>query len=254
MNYERPYYEDLNYRPLLFYVIFGVKDEELTVSRERHQVDAFPDGLEFMMYNKSEHSEYMSSMLGGTLGEVLDERNHDLYEAVCNTDRWAVIRGEVQQDEDLHYMRNAIGFVQALVESGAVGVLDLQTFNLYTAQEWTDHIFMPEFHPYAHVDVLVSETEDGACWVHTRGMRKFGRPDIGVEGVLKGELDNAVEVVQQLLYYGVLGAFFSRPVKLHTNSERTYIVRPGFVEDFDNPDYNNSYYRISWADCELVSE
>ena len=254
MGYERPYYEDLNYRPLLFYVIFGVKDEELTISRERHQVDAFPDGLEFMMYDKSEHSEYMSSMLGDPLGEMLDETNHDLYETVQNTDRWAVIRGEVQQDEDLSYMRNVIGFVQALVETGAVGVLDFQTFSLYSAQEWMDNIFMPEFHPYAHVVVLVSETEDGSLWVHTRGMRKFGRPDIGVEGVAKGELDNAVEVVQQLLYYGALGAFFSRPVKLHTNSEQTYIVRPDFVEDFDNLDYNNSYYRILWADCELVAE
>ena len=31
MNYERPYYEDINYHPLMFYVIFGAKEEELVI-------------------------------------------------------------------------------------------------------------------------------------------------------------------------------------------------------------------------------
>ena len=37
MNFERPYYEDINYHPLMFYVIFGAK-EELEISRERHKI------------------------------------------------------------------------------------------------------------------------------------------------------------------------------------------------------------------------
>ena len=48
MDYERPYYEDLNYHPLLFYVVFGVEDEELSVSRERHHMDEFPEGLDMI--------------------------------------------------------------------------------------------------------------------------------------------------------------------------------------------------------------
>lgn len=33
MNCERPYYRDSNCRPFLCYVMFGVKNEELRVSR-----------------------------------------------------------------------------------------------------------------------------------------------------------------------------------------------------------------------------
>lgn len=29
MEFERPYYEDLNYHPFLFYAIFGVEDGRL---------------------------------------------------------------------------------------------------------------------------------------------------------------------------------------------------------------------------------
>ena len=45
MNYERPYYEDINYHPLMFYVVFGAKEEELEISRERHNRDEIPEGL-----------------------------------------------------------------------------------------------------------------------------------------------------------------------------------------------------------------
>ena len=252
MNYERPYYEDLNYRPLLFYVIFGVKNEELNVSREKHHVDAFPEGLDFMFYNKSEHSEYMSSLIGGSLGDILKEDNSTLYEAIQNTDTWAVIRGEVQDDTDLGYMRNTIGFIQALLETGAIGVLDLQTFSLLTPKKWTETIFSKEFNPYDHVVILASEMEDGSLWLHTRGMRKFGRPDISVEGIKNDAVDNAVQVINQMIHYGALGAFFSRPTKFNIHTGLSYVVQPSFIDDMENPDFNNSYYRVSWEECEVI--
>ena len=252
MSYERPYYEDLNYRPLLFYVIFGVKNEELNVSKERHHVDTFPESLDLIFYNRSEHSEYMSSLIGGSLGEILKEDNPVLYEEIKNADTCAVIQGEVQNDVDLNYMRNAVGFVQALLETGAVGILDLQTFSLLTPQEWTENIFLKEFDPYDHVVILASEMGDGSFWFHTRGMRKFGRPDISMEGVDKDAVDNAVQVVNQMIYYGALGAFFSRPTKFNIHTGLAYIIKPNYIDDMDDPDFNNSYYRVSWHECEVI--
>lgn len=251
MDYERPYYEDLNYPPLLYYVIFGVTGEDMSVSRERHHVDAIPEGLDCISYNREEHDEYMSSMLDGVLGEMLDEGNHDLYETVKNTDKWVVLRGEMKQDADLNYMRNVIGMIQATLESGALGVLDLQTFSLFSPQEWTDKIFSQEFDPYKHVVILASVAEDDSLWLHTRGMRKFGRPDISMEHVDQKQIEDAAQVIDQLIYYGVLGAFFSRHTKVHTHNGLSCVVKPQFVDDFDNPDFNNSYFRILWEECEL---
>lgn len=254
MDYERPYYEDINYHPLLFYVVFGVEDEELNVSKERHHVDEFPEGLDMIFYKKSEHGEYMDSMLGGTLGEILREDDPALYEAVRNVEGWAVIQGEVRQDADLNYMRNVIGFVQALVEKDGVGVLDLQTFTLYSAKEWTDNIFSKEFDAYDHAVILASQMGDGSVWLHTRGMRKFGRPDMSMEDVPSEDVEHAVQIVNQMIHYGALGVFFSQPTKLHTHTGRTYIVKADFVEDFEDPDFNNSHYKILWKECQLVEQ
>ena len=252
MGFERPYYEDLNYRPLILYVIFGVNGEELSVSRERHHVDNFPDGLDLISYNRSEHNEYMTELIGGTRGKILNEDNHALYDTIQNTEQWVVIQGKVIQDADLNYMRNVIGFVQALIETGAVGVLDVQTFKLFTPEEWTNNIFTKEFNPYDHATILVSTMEDDAVWLHTRGLRKFGRPDISIVGVGDDELEHAAQVINQMIYYGALGVFFSKPTKLHTHSGLTYVVNASYIDDLDNPDFNNSYYHILWKDCCLV--
>lgn len=39
---NREYYKDIDYKPFLFYVIFGVSAEELQVSRKKHHIDEFP--------------------------------------------------------------------------------------------------------------------------------------------------------------------------------------------------------------------
>lgn len=249
MGYERPYYTDLNYHPLLFYVIFGVKDEKLVVSRKKHNVDGFPEGLSCSYCRKSENGEYMESVIGGDLGGVMKKSNHTLYEKIKCADKWAIISGEAVQDNDLNYMRNVIGYIQAFMENGAFGVLDLQTFTLYTPDEWKNKIFLREFSPYDHVVILTSEENDG-MWLHTRGMRKFGRPDISVENVGKNDVEEVAQVINQMIYYGALGIFFAQPTKLHTYSGNAYIVRPEFVNDFDNVDFNNAYYRIDWQECE----
>lgn len=255
MSYERPYYNDRKMRPYLYYVVFGVSAGELTVSRERHHVDCFPEGLDFIQLKKPENEAYMNDLLGGALGNILRKANPELYERIMETRRWAVIRGEISQDSDLHYMRNAVGFVQALVESGAEGVLDLQTLSLFSSQEWTDKIFSPDFDPYAHAVILVSEGEkEGTFWLHTRGLRKFGRPDISMKQVPENETELCAQVVNQMIYYSALGAFFERPVKLHTSNGMTCVVNPVFIDDPENPDFNNSYYKISWHECVLESE
>ena len=249
MNCERPYYKDLNSRPFLFYVIFGVKNEELKVSRGRHHVDGFPDGLELVFCDREKNDAYMQSLLGDSLGKIFNREKHDLYESVKTTDQWAVIRGEVCEDADLDYIQNVIGLIQALIDNGAIGVLDLQTLSLYASEEWSNKFFEQEFNPYDHVTILASEMEEELMWLHTRGMRKFGRPDIGVRKVSASEMEEAVQLINQMIYYGSMGAFFDKEVKFHTQNGNTYVVNPRFVEDYDNPDFNNAYYDFEWREC-----
>ena len=103
MNYERPYYEDINYHPLMFYVIFGAKEEELEISRERHNLDEVPEGLNMNIFKREQHSEYMDNLIGGTLGKLLKEEQPELYEKIQKENVWAIVNGEIKHDDCLLY-------------------------------------------------------------------------------------------------------------------------------------------------------
>ena len=108
MNYERPYYEDINYHPLMFYVIFGAKEEELEISRERHNLDEVPEGLNMNMFTREQHSEYMDNLIGGTLGKLLKEKQPELYEKIQKENVWAIVNREIKQDDNLKYFHSLI--------------------------------------------------------------------------------------------------------------------------------------------------
>lgn len=249
MDYERPYYEERNTRPLLCYVIFGAQDRPLSVSRERHHVDEIPEGITYLLYRRAEHGGTMSALIGDNLGAVLARERPELYRAVRDTETWAVVRGEAARDRDLHYLRNAIGLVEASAEGGAAGILDLQTVTLYTPEEWHDRIFDRDFSPFSHVTILASREDGGLIWLHTRGMRKFGRPDVSLRDVPAGDVETAAQLINQMTYYGALGTFFSQPVRLHPRPGVTCAVNPVLAGDPDDPDFNNVFYRLRWPEC-----
>ena len=247
---EREYYEDLGYKPFLYFVVFGVAGEELKVSRERHQVDEFPEGLEIHSLSRSEHADYLDGLLGGQIGKVLSVSDEELYNTCVAAENVVVITGTVQEDSTLDYMRNVIGIIQAFVEQGAVGVLDLLTFTLYEPERWTERFFGKDVNAQRYVMVLVSDEEDGSVWLHTRGMAEFGRPDIGIHNVPQELVDDYKQVVDQMIFYGGKGLFFRGKARLHTFSGKSFVVKPAFVNDFENDDFNNAYYDVTVLDEE----
>ena len=101
---------------------------------------------------------------------------------------------------------------------------------------------------------MISPEEGGTLWLHTRGMRKFGRPDVGMTGVPQEELARAKAVVDQMIFYGAQGAMFLRPAKLHTAAGEACTVHPELAGDSEDPDYNNDHYSLRWEVCEFETE
>lgn len=73
-----------------------------------------------------------------------------------------------------------------------------------------------------------------------------------MENVAEGEMTEAASVINQMIYYGSLGAFFDRKTRLHVQSGQAYLIKPQRVNDYENPDFNNAYYRLLWQECEQV--
>ena len=250
----RPYYQDTGRRPYLYYAVIGIDGEaELEISRSRHRVDEVPAGLVIKAFRRAEHAAEMDQLLGGALGRVLENQDRALYEKAKAGETWLILQGEVQKDDTLDYLRNAVGIVQAALDMGADAVLDLHALRLISPQGWKP-FFDPPFSPWKHVAFLWSPMDDGSFWLHTRGMRKFGRPDIGMEGVPKKELERAMAVIDQMIFHEARGAVFTRPVKLHLSAGRACTVFPRLAGDLEDWDYNNEHYHLRWEECEFEGE
>lgn len=244
MSNERQYYEDIGYKPFLFYVVFGVSGDELEVSRTKHNVDGLPEGLDIISLARPDHSDYIDGLIGGGIGEHLKKADSALYESCKACDKVVIMRGEIADDSTLDYMRNLIGICEAFIDKGAKGILDLQTFTLYSPKEWTDRFFGKDVNAQNHVLIMFSKEDDG-YWIHTRGMAEFGRPDYGISKVPEDKLEDYKQVIDQMVFYGGQGLVFKGSAKLHTFNGKTFRVATEFVNDFDNDDYNNAYYNVT---------
>ena len=244
MSNERQYYEDIGYKPFLFYVVFGVSGDELEVSRTKHNVDGLPEGLDIISLARPEHSDYIDGLIGGGIGEHLKKADSALYESCKACDKVVIMRGEIADDSTFDYMRNLIGICEAFIDKGAKGILDLQTFTLYSPKEWTDRFFGKDVNAQNHVLIMFSKEDDG-YWIHTRGMAEFGRPDYGISKVPENKLEDYKQVIDQMVFYGGQGLVFKGSAKLHTFNGKTFRVSTEFVNDFDNDDYNNAYYNVT---------
>ena len=244
MSCERKYFEDIGYKPFLFYVVFGVTGDELEVSRTNHNVDGMPEGLEIVSLVRPDHSEYLDGIVGGEIGKVLSRADKALYETCRDARKVVVLKGEIAEDSTLDYMRNLIGIVEAFMDKGAKGVLDLQTFTLYSPKEWEDRFFGKDVNAQNHVVIMFSKETDG-YWIHTRGMVEFGRPDYGISKVPEDKLEDYKQVIDQMVFYGGQGILFKGKAKLHTFNGKTFEVATEFVNDFANDDYNNAYYNVT---------
>ena len=244
MSNERQYYEDIGYKPFLFYVVFGVSGDELEVSKTKHNVDGMPEGLEIVSLARPEHSEYIDGLIGGGIGELLKKADSALYDTCKTAEKAVIIRGQIVNDSTLDYMRNVIGICEAFIDKGAKGILDLQTFTLYSPGEWTSRFFGKDVNAQNHVLIMFSKEKDG-YWIHTRGMAEFGRPDYGISKVPEDKLEDYKQVVDQMVFYGGQGIIFKGKAKLHTFNGKAFEVATEFVNDFENDDYNNAYYNVT---------
>jgi hypothetical protein len=121
-------------------------------------------------------------------------------------------------------------------------------FKWWSAHEWREHAFEPAGAvPRHHVVILVSdEPDERSRWYHTRGMLKFGRPDLSVHGVVP-ELEPAVkDLCERFIEMQAFGAVIPEGQEVRMNG-----LPPGWRcrhgGDLDDPEFNNRHVEIGPA-------
>ena len=53
------------------------------------------------------------------------------------------------------------------------------------------------------------------------------------------------QLINQMIFYGGQGVFFDKDTRLHISADKSFVIHPEFVNDFENEDYNNAFYNVT---------
>jgi hypothetical protein len=237
-EWRRPQYQKGGADAFLAYVVFGNLDK-LQVSRSRYRTQGLPPSLS--VRSGSDCNELRS----GIFATLLAKDDPELLSAVTSAPSCVTVMGSVPDPQDLNYLRDTVGVLTAMSDAGAVAILDIQSLRWFSKAKWRSEIFDPATAvPRHHVSILWSE-ERGRLWIHTRGMRKFGRPDVSVSRVPPASREAVIDLCNRFIEMMAFGAIVpeGQPIRMKNLPTGLKCHHVGSVDD---PDFNNVHLEIRW--------
>lgn len=154
------------------------------------------------------------------------------------------VRGVVADPPDLEYLRFTLGLIHDLLRFGGAGVIDPQTLQVFSPPQWREIYWSGAFEPTSHATILLSPEAD-KIWLHTRGMRLFGRPDVSCHGVLPAEVELLQPVFNGLIRMMAAGAIIpdGQMVQAVGIENRLICRNSGGLDD---PDFSNFRVELEW--------
>lgn len=135
-----------------------------------------------------------------TWAAIAEQDHPGLLDRVARAPQAVVLEGAIAHDRTLDYLRDLIGLVTCLLDGGGVGVCDVLALKWWTPEAFQHQLFTPRRPmPFQHVSILASPEPGGRIWLHTHGMRLFGRPDVSIRSVAPEEVEPLVEVINRFI-------------------------------------------------------
>lgn len=247
-SWSRPHFVrggegDSGGNPLLFFAVLGTFDTSTPLSASKYASKGAPPGIEVMTQDEP---QVLARLRSGWAWDQFTHAQPDVAKRVTTAPMAFLLRGSPRDQRSLEYLRDAIGLLTYLVDCGGLAVNDPQTLRWYSANQWREQIFGND-DPNAHATILVSPDENapGRSWFHTRGMRKFGRPDLSVHGVTDNMREGVADFCERMVQHQALGAVIpdGMPVKMAMLPPGGKLYRAGHLED---PDFNNEHLELRW--------
>jgi hypothetical protein len=245
VEWPRRHYVPGGKHPFLFYVVYGRVDTTKVLSRSKYRSNGIPDGIDVVAYGPTEHTQ-VAAFRDGYLWDQLTTGDPNLAAKVAAQDCCLLVRGEIVDPPSLNYFRDVIGFLTFCLDVGGVAIYDPQMFTWWEPSKWRSHVFnIGSSAPRHHVVILISSEHDRTEWIHTRGMRKFGRPDISVHEVGPQHKDAVIDLCNRFIELLAFGAIVQdgQEVRVKSLPSGMKCFRKGSEED---PDFNNEHIEIVW--------
>jgi hypothetical protein len=249
-HWPRPQWQDSSDQAFLLWFVFGELDTNLQIDAVKYRTRGTPAGFEVVRYANKTLANWEGYPLAGTLGRVLWDENASLFERAKSARDCVMLRGAIADPSDLDVLRDLVGSIAALCDSGAVAVVDPQTLSMLAAPQWRERFFDGDaVDPRDHVLILCDADEEaaGRMHVHTRGMRKFARPDIGIRNVPSAVANVAGELAERFVHFQALGGIVAdgRVLEIDGAPSGMTVRHAGAIDD---PAFNNRHLALRWPD------
>jgi hypothetical protein len=173
-------------------------------------VDELPPQLTVSIHGRGDDAAWFDGWLSPPVGLEIPHVFGDDAMAVYRAARVAAVRAEFGDPPSLGYLRNTVGVVSAIAEEGAVAIFDVPALTWWRPQEWHRRfVERSEFRIGDHIFTAVSDdpAAAGTLSMQTRGMAKFGRPELlvrhlpGPRDVDSPAVRGAAEVIDRVAIY-----------------------------------------------------
>ena len=246
-SWPRPYWQSGDEEAVLQFYVFGKFEAELLIPSPRYGSPGLPEGVEIQRFQNAVLRQWEGYPLNGALGQLIKEDTPEAYENARIAPEVLVVRGVLKDAATLDYLRDTLGVLAGMLDVGGTGILDPQILTLFDPDHWRRHYLVKGgAPPRSHVLILRSGEEvPDRSWVHTRGMRKFARPDISLHNVPDSDLDRAGVLCERLVELSSLGVNFIAGHELEVDGVADPLVaQPG--GSLDDPDFNNTHVAFHW--------
>jgi len=245
-DWDRRFYSQAGGRPYLFYVAFGKAEGPFTVSASKYRCAGLPPGLEVMGYGPDSHPEQVERFREGYLWNELKAEDAGLAKQIAAEKSCLALQADLEDSPNLNYFRDTVGFLTYLLDHGFCGIYDPFMFRYWSRKRWRSEAFEPAGPaPRNHVLTLYDGDGEGTEWFHTRGLRKFGRPEISVRHTLAKYRDGVMDLIDRLIEFQAFGGIIEedKEIRLGALPAGMRCHRRGDLED---PEFNNVHVEVEW--------
>jgi hypothetical protein len=261
-DWPRPSFEPSGRAAELMYLIVGPPPAGgLQISRKRHHVDRLEPALQISTHRRADDPAWFEGWFAPPLGGEIDMLFADP-EAIRSADQLSVVRGTFGDPADLNYLRNTIGVVSAIAEAGAEAgagaILDVNALAWWRPGDWRRQFVdgPSQFRIGDHVGVVVTDDprHHPGLRTHTRGMKKFGRPELQIRH-LPGEYStrnpavrNSGDILNGIASYLAQGAVIRDGQTMHLPNLDATVT---FVETPDDSDTTRHFHNSALEICDF---
>lgn len=244
-KWERSQFESGGSNALVMFVIYGEFTEDLSISRKEYRTAGIPPSVTLRKLSRAQQREF--PFTDAEFGKGIGAESSALFEKLRELPQCLILQGEVTDPPDLNYLRDTVGVITFFLDHGGTAVMDPQQFKLYDRSTWRREVFEPQQAELSEqVVILWSEEPGGTKWFHTRGLRKFGRPDLSIRTVRPEHEPGVKDLFQRFINLQIQGGHIPQGKEISMASLPSGLICH-HEGSHDDPDFNNVHVEIRRA-------